>query len=286
MEDEMRMKMTNEGVRTFAVCMTLATLVGLSLLGGPGIATSQGEEDDELVLGPVRLENDSMQDGKRLLTLSFPMSKETSNDDQWIRLERHGGGVIMDVDSAGTYNGFAASHLYRADDFLNAVSWDIGMILRTTGQVDGPTSGTLIFSKVARVVQTTQSCQDAVIGVFGGFKSSVEFLETRLLQPDPTNNNVLTFLPFIKVMAMGDGVILVTDLNGEVANGDYICSSTVPGYGERQTPGLSPGTVMNHTVAKAIETIDWNDPLRVTVVVPPTGPSYRTALLACIYMAG
>ena len=52
----------------------------------------------------------------------------------------------------------------------------------------------------------------------------------------------------IFINSLGEGGIWVCNKNGSLENGDYISSTTVPGYGAKQT--LNEGFLMNYTVAK------------------------------------
>tara|TARA_B100000686_G_C16646305_1_gene893001 strand:- start:18 stop:1235 length:1218 start_codon:yes stop_codon:yes gene_type:complete len=50
------------------------------------------------------------------------------------------------------------------------------------------------------------------------------------------------------INSLGEGAIWICNKNGSLSNGDYISSSSVPGYGQKQT--LNEGTLKNFTVAK------------------------------------
>jgi hypothetical protein len=69
-----------------------------------------------------------------------------------------------------------------------------------------------------------------------------------------------------QVYGLGTGVILVTNTNGNIEVGDYICSSTLAGYGERQDDDL----LHNYTVAKATEPVDWTKETKTTKLVACT----------------
>jgi hypothetical protein len=84
-----------------------------------------------------------------------------------------------------------------------------------------------------------------------------------------------------RVNGLGEGAIWVTDINGPLENGDYICSSVIPGYGRRQDDDL----LHNYTVAKITmscdftldqsnyrcEEMEWN------------GSTFRKAYVGCTY---
>ena len=50
------------------------------------------------------------------------------------------------------------------------------------------------------------------------------------------------------VNSLGEGAICVCNSNGNIENGDYICSSDILGYGEKQDDDL----LHNYSVAKAV----------------------------------
>jgi hypothetical protein len=56
-----------------------------------------------------------------------------------------------------------------------------------------------------------------------------------------------------RVNGLGEGAIWITNINGPLENGDYICSSVIPGYGRRQDDDL----LHNYTVAKITMSCDF-----------------------------
>ena len=73
------------------------------------------------------------------------------------------------------------------------------------------------------------------------------------------------------VAAIGDGVILVNNENGNIENGDYITTTSGSGgYGCKQNDDL----LHNYTVAKSLKDVDWS-----------TEPS-SSKLIACTYHCG
>ena len=73
--------------------------------------------------------------------------------------------------------------------------------------------------------------------------------------------NLYTSTPFntflfdrIMVNALGEGALWVTNYNGNISNGDYICSSPIPGLARKQ----DDNRLWNYTVAKATMSCDFN----------------------------
>ena len=77
----------------------------------------------------------------------------------------------------------------------------------------------------------------------------------------------------------GEGMIWVTNLNGDLEGGDYVTTSNIPGYGMLQDDDL----LHNYTVAKIVEDIDWNSDLEE---VEHNGQTYKSALIGCTYHCG
>ena len=95
--------------------------------------------------------------------------------------------------------------------------------------------------------------------------------------PNRANNNKNRLI----VNSLGEGAICVCNSNGNIENGDYICSSDILGYGEKQDDDL----LHNYSVAKAV--MDCNFEL--------DSPYYqcyeleggvRVAFIACTYHCG
>ena len=83
----------------------------------------------------------------------------------------------------------------------------------------------------------------------------------------------------ISTMSIGEGVIWVTNINGNIENGDLIESSEISGYGR-----LQPDDIMkSKTVAKCTEDIDWDN---ITDVINHNGINYKKYLTSCTFHCG
>ena len=86
----------------------------------------------------------------------------------------------------------------------------------------------------------------------------------------------------VRVNGLGEGAIWVTNINGNIENGDYICSSIIPGYGRKQNDDL----LHNYTVAKSTMDCDFdlnNDGLYVCEEFEFEGQTYKKAFIGCTY---
>jgi hypothetical protein len=80
------------------------------------------------------------------------------------------------------------------------------------------------------------------------------------IDDDPNKKFGNTLRDRVRINSLGEGAIWVTDLNGNLENGDYITSSNVSGYGMKQDSEF----LANYTVAKITMSCDFN-PNTITV---------------------
>jgi hypothetical protein len=86
----------------------------------------------------------------------------------------------------------------------------------------------------------------------------------------------------IRVNGLGEGAIWVTNINGNIENGDYICSSIITGYGKKQNDDL----LHNYTVAKSTMDCDFdlnNEGLYKCEEFEYNGQTYKKAFIGCTY---
>lgn len=85
----------------------------------------------------------------------------------------------------------------------------------------------------------------------------------------------------IRVNGVGEGAIWVTNINGSLLNGDYICSSVIPGYGRKQDDDV----VHNYTVAKATMSCSFqlNQSKYKCEQFIYNGQTYLRAFIGCSY---
>lgn len=148
-----------------------------------------------------------------------------------------------------------------------------GMLVSSTGTVarrqksDGELS---LSSTLPQVELSTVANAKAVFGVFAG--------ERRPDLPDqyyvPEQGERLGI-----VNALGEGRVLVCDMNGEINNGDYITPGPIPGIGVRQDDDI----LRSSTAAKATEpSMFASRPTSFT----HEGRPVKTKLIACTYHCG
>lgn len=137
------------------------------------------------------------------------------------------------------YNTFTGAHWTQLEN--GEAQPEIGMIVAASGRKIKNSGG----KKQLQYVRKTSTKQDkTVFGVYAGAVKNSEDLAYG--ESGDVLNNTLS---------SGIGVVLVTKTNGDIMNGDYIQSSDVPGYGERQDDDL----LHNYTVAKSLEDVIWSE---------------------------
>lgn len=108
---------------------------------------------------------------------------------------------------------------------------------------DGSTTAT-INEALPVVSLTTKEKDKSCLGVI-----SLRADPESHLPDDPTR---------VKINAVGEGGIWVTDINGPLESGDYITTSNVSGYGMKQESEF----LANYTVAKVTQDCDFTPPTR------------------------
>ena len=72
---------------------------------------------------------------------------------------------------------------------------------------------------------------------------------------------------------------MVSNFNGNIEVGDYITTSAISGYGQKQDDDV----LHSYTLGKAIETVDWDT---VTETISFNAKTYKVYLIAVVYTSG
>ena len=86
------------------------------------------------------------------------------------------------------------------------------------------------------------------------------------------------------INSIGEGAIWVSNINGNLENGDYITTCEIPGYGMLQNDDL----LHNYTVAKITMDCDFdlNSDKYECVEIQHNGQTYKAAFVGCTYHCG
>ena len=166
--------------------------------------------------------------------------------------------------AAGGFTPFTGAHIVYAKD----KTLKVGMTVASSDAWCINISQTLIHIEKASLKAKN------VVGVVGAVKST--------LMDNITNNPMIKeeHQPYIDYMktngffeveinSVGEGGIFVSNINGNIYNGDYLVSDGT-GSAMKQTDDI----LHNYTVAKALESVDWSK------------ESATTKLISCTYHAG
>lgn len=188
----------------------------------------------------------------------------------------HGEGTVYDFYAAGgktNFGPFTGAHDVK---FAGEMAEEIvpGMIVSLTGKSEmrKDEKGDISISSTLPTVMLSTKAMDKA--VFGAVVSSRPL-------PDGHWYEAKEGERFGVVNALGEGRVWVTSLNGNIEAGDYITTSEIPGYGQKQDDDL----LHSYTFGKAMETIDWNN-VNASEIIWHEGKPYKAYLMAVIYTSG
>jgi hypothetical protein len=186
----------------------------------------------------------------------------------------HGSGGAFDFYAGGSgvnYGPFTGAHevIFPKDMPDQIVP---GLIVSATGktQTRKDKNGEISLSSTLPTVTISAKARDKA--VFGVIVSKGPLSEDHWYKGEEGDH-------FGVVNALGEGRVWVTDINGDIQAGDYITTSSVPGYGQIQDDDL----LHSYTLGKAIETISWD---QVAETFQQDGKTYKRHLIAVVYTSG
>ena len=188
----------------------------------------------------------------------------------------HSRGAIYDFYAAGAganYSPFTGSHEVRLSASVPK-DLKVGMIFSATGETSQrkDEDGNVSISSTLPTVKLSDSENDKTI--FGVFTSEQELSEDHWYVDYVKDDD-----RFALVNALGEGRLLVTDVNGEIEVGDFVTSSNIPGYAMRQNDDL----LHSYTIGKVTEKVDWNN---VGETIKYNGKNYKVYLIGVTYTSG
>jgi hypothetical protein len=156
----------------------------------------------------------------------------------------------------------------------------VGKLVVATGKYCNLTGSTTPeLDEAIPVVALCRRAKDKrVFGVFAGFEDKGEF--------HVGNITFKANLPDYKkakraiVQSVGEGCMWVCNVNGAIRNGDFLCSSPIPGYAMRQNNEL----LLNTTVAKSTCKCTFvGKTSKTSKVVTYKGKKYRCSFIGVTY---
>jgi hypothetical protein len=173
--------------------------------------------------------------------------------------------------AGNNYGPFTGAHEAKLPpDFPGEV--EPGLIVAATGtaQKRHNSDGSVNLSSTLPTVKLADRANDKA--VFGVLVSETTLPEDHWYEAAEGER-------FASVNALGEGRVWVSNSNGAIEAGDYITTSAIPGYGQKQHDDL----LHSYTLGKAIETVDWE---QVTEMVEIDGMTYKVYLIAVVYTSG
>lgn len=184
------------------------------------------------------------------------------------------GALGYDFYAAGSgtnYGPFTGGHEVKFEDnFPEKVKQ--GSIVSVTGetQVRKGTDGETTISSTLPTIRLSNYTNDKT--VFGVFEAEAKLPPDHWYKPKKNER-------FGIVNALGEGRALVTNINGNIHAGDYITTSPLSGYGQKQNDDL----LHSYTLGKATEKVDWDN---VKETIEFNGKVYKIMLIAVVYVSG
>ena len=173
--------------------------------------------------------------------------------------------VVLGKVLAHSYISFTGAHKVFIDNTItNIESLIEGMIMSSNGKITKyGISETTVTVNTSNIINDKQ-----VYGIYSG----CEYIKQENISDKYTN---------YYVNSLGEGCILITNINGEIQNGDYITTCPIAGYGALQSDDI----LHSYTVAKCTETIDWAAISNSSSILY-NGIMYKTYLAGCTYHCG
>jgi hypothetical protein len=182
--------------------------------------------------------------------------------------------------SAST-NAFSFTASHRCFSQQNDLYDDskLGLIVVSSGKYDSLYTDEIELDNAVPIVElSTKRKMKNVLGVIGQYEREGEQREGMnfgFVKVDDKDKNRLY------VQGIGEGAVWVANTNGDLENGDYIQTSTIAGYGEKQDDDF----LHNYTVCKITMDVHFNN--------LPSGFKTRTlddgslaVLVGCVYYCG
>jgi len=214
-----------------------------------------------------------------ILDLDFDDDQSITANHFFIRFQNQDG-VVGSINSEVQYSTFTGAHVSQRPSGSSFIDWKPGMIVKSTGEIISRGVGlddSLSMAWPVVEISTTQK-EKAVMGVFDSLSPAP--IDYEAYTPSSKNVGRISGLndnaPSINYNALGEGRILITDTNGDIEVGDYICTSTRLGHGEKQDDDL----MHNYTVAKATQ------PCSFVSESIDSDLGFVSKLIACTYHCG
>jgi predicted acyltransferase (DUF342 family) len=158
----------------------------------------------------------------------------------------------------------------------------IGKIVISTGKYKNLNNKSKIsIDEAVPIVCLSKKSKDSrVFGVISSFEKKTDERNFKIGNLKFTQKKDKTDMKVI-VNASGEGAVWVTNINGNLKNGDLICTSDIAGYGMKQDDPI----VYNYTVAKITCSCNFNLKSKKyrCEEINVDGITYKKAFVGCVY---
>jgi len=200
--------------------------------------------------------------------------------------EESGGGYMhgSNDQAAFTFTGQHMSSPLSGD--VTTFSNKVGMIVVSSGEYKNLSVSeegkATINESLPKISLSTQRNQKSAFGVVSKPEDPNE--ENRRYQVGAFGTQVKKKDSRVVVNSLGEGGIWITNINGNIENGDYITTCEIPGYGMKQDDDL----LHNYTVAKITQDclFDLNSTTYECEEIQHDNTTYRAAFVGCTYHCG
>ena len=188
------------------------------------------------------------------------------------------GGWISNTSNTGQIT-FTGQHRCKGNSGMTTADYAAleGYIVSASGSYDQMNSDNITISEALPIVALSSSNSDKkVFGVVGGREG-----EERTYQSGQFNSSWGALEEDderIIINSLGEGGIWVSNLNGNLSNGDYITSSTASGLGQKQDDDI----LHNYTVAKITQDCDFSS----STNFQHNNQTYKKQFVGCTYHCG
>jgi len=188
------------------------------------------------------------------------------------------GGWISNTSNTGQIT-FTGQHRCKGNSGMTTADYAAleGYIVSASGSYDQMNGDDITISEALPVVALSSTDNDKkVFGVVSGREG-----EMRTYQAGQFNSSwgaLSEEEERIMINSLGEGAMWVTNLNGNLENGDYVTSSTAAGLGQKQDDDL----LHNYTVAKITQDCDFSSGTEFQ----HNGQTYKKQFVGCTYHCG
>jgi hypothetical protein len=238
--------------------------------------------------------NTAKEDGIRLAADNddwyiYPkrISSSTTNVNLQFNADGNEYGYIDDGGSNDMMN-FTGQHrcLASSSTDFQTLSGSVGKIVVASGQYDNPntTDSITINETIPTIKLSNERNQKSAFGVVSNAEDPDQEDRTYNFGAFGTNRQKKSSDDVrIHVNSLGEGGIWVTNINGDLENGDYITTCEMPGYGMKQDSEM----LCNYTVAKITMDCDFDKRKSYECIdIEHEGVTYRAAFVGCTYHCG